>query len=145
MLIVDPIFRGSRLFYSWMASGTFPGRPVDIVTRIDAWTGQAGHFFTDVCPRLIECVEVERDFWYGKIPPDQQQRMLETFVSEDYVRHYEAIFFSGVNELYPDILGLLASEAAASLADRPIVMVEYEARFQQRPAGDRPASDAQRR
>lgn len=145
MLIVDPIFRGSRLFYSWMASGTFPGRPVDIVTRIDAWTGQAGHFFTDVCPRLIECVEVERDFWYGKIPPDQQQRMLETFVSEDYVRHYEAIFFSGVNELYPDILGLLASEAAASLADRPIVMVEYDARFLLRPAGDLPASYAQRR
>ena len=145
VLIVDPIFRGSRLFYSWMVSGAFPSHSIDVVTRTDAWTEQAGSFFLETRPRLIECVETKPDFWYGKIPPDQQRRMVEAMVAEDRSRHYGAIFFSGVNELYPNILDLLASEFAAPLAGRPMVMVEYDARFLLRPSAELPPAYAFRR
>lgn len=129
-LLVDPIFRGSRLFYTWMADGALnAGAPNHIISRTQARTDHFHELFGDKSPEVFEVAEVPEDFWFGRIPDDQLKKMLAMMSELDARHNYAGIYFAGVTELYPAIFELYAEHASDALKSKPTIFVEYDGRF----------------
>jgi glycosyltransferase involved in cell wall biosynthesis/polysaccharide pyruvyl transferase WcaK-like protein len=144
ILVVDPIFRGSRLFYSWMAWDAYKraGFEPVVVTRRDYDTPQLAEFFKQPITPVADLV-LPDGFWYGKLTVEQIETLvdsvLKTAAGDDRVH----VHFSGLNEVFPEILQVLAAKAGADAGRLTFSFVEYDARFVVAPTSNwAPKADA---
>lgn len=140
LLLIDPILRGSRLHYTWLAAQAFPAAVPCILTRTGARTDAFAALFADRAVGLEEVASVPEGFWYGKIPPDQQQAMWAAAGRLDAATPFRAAYAAGVNELYPEFLAAFAGPAWAFWGARPLLVIEYDAGFLLRATADRPGT-----
>ncbi len=131
VLIVDPIFRGSRLFYSWMAYRAFEdaGFKPRILTRTEIRSEGFDAYFDDDSP-IDPVVALPQGFWYGKIAEEHVIQIvdaIETRLSEsDNALH---VHFSGLDELFPHMLDALAEHFTGADGQITFSFVHYDARY----------------
>lgn len=132
-LIVDPIFRGSRLFYSWMAFEAFQSAGFEprILTRREVRSEGFDAYFDDQSP-IDPVVDLPEGFWYGKIPEEQIGRIVDAIETRLHDRAPDEalhVHFSGLDELFPGMLDALADRFAGSSAPITFSFVHYDARY----------------
>jgi glycosyltransferase involved in cell wall biosynthesis len=124
LTIVDPVFRGSRLYYAAMlceaAAAVAPGATLNLLTRRD--------FESDLFPsyrerlrtaRLLPQLSVPEQMWYGRIPEVACRQIVDALVDAPA----GSIFaFAGWNELLPT----LAEQMALDGRKYPVHIVGYE-------------------
>ncbi|MGH6925414.1 MAG: polysaccharide pyruvyl transferase family protein [Propylenella sp.] len=126
-LVVDLIFRGSRLFYSWMASDALlKTGPVEVLTRAPHDSPLFRELFTDSKIDLSPVIPMDETFWYGKIPPAKITTLVDILAARDTAQDLRCIYFSGINEYWPELLEAMAIRLPAKTRAKPIVAVEYE-------------------
>ena len=129
LLVVDPIFRGSRSFFTHNAMLAMKADFIDIITRTDARTINNDELFIDLEQKylLYEVAKVAKDFWYKKLSEDNIKQIVEMLVFLSEKVKYEYIYFSGLDEIFPEILQILIDEPKKSLRHAKIIFVEYSA------------------
>jgi glycosyltransferase involved in cell wall biosynthesis len=128
---VDPIFRGSRLFYSWIiAEGAVRRgyKPV-IITRTHSRTDNCQELFVDDHPELHEVVNLPGEFWYGSIDCIGLEEVFNKIVNITNNRDVGLIYFSGINEIYSSLFKLLKIGKVPNLDKIPVVFTDYDAMF----------------
>lgn len=140
LLLIDPILRGSRLHYTWLAAQALQAVPLHVLTRTSAWTEAFAALFADRAVRLEEVAVVPEDFWYGKIQPRQQQALWQAAARLDKQNDFTAAYVAGVNELYPEFLAALAGPAWEFWGARPLLVIEYDAGFLLKATANRPGT-----
>lgn len=129
VLVVDAIFRGSRLFYSWIAFDALQAYgPVHILTRSSFRTPLYTEMFAGSSPVIHDLIPLPEDFWYGKLSKENLALLVKHIEVLDNINGYEAIYFAGINEYFPEILDLIGKKWSAGLKRKPIVAVEYESK-----------------
>ncbi len=132
LIIVDPIFRGSRVYFSWLAAGMnqlAEGGSIEVVTRTAAATEESERYFSDIPHEIHQVARVPESFWYGKIEVDQIRKIISK-IREIISKDANAwIYFCGVNELYPQLYRLLLRPENRFLRRIPMVLVEYDAKY----------------
>ena len=130
ILVVDPIFRGSRLFYSWMAWDAYKraGYEPVVVTRKDYDTPQLAEFFKEPIKPVADLVLPE-GFWYGKLSIDQIEALVASVLKTAAGEARAHVHFSGLNEVFPEILQVLMAKARGDAGRLSFSFVEYDARF----------------
>ncbi len=130
ILIVDPIFRGSRLFYSWLASDAFAqkGYQVDILSRSFAITDQYHEYFDKIPHTLYDGITVSEDFWFGILTKDNVKEMMGKLQYLEDKNHYDCIYFVGLNEQYPNLFDYLNNHQHKDLLTKKILFIEYDIR-----------------
>lgn len=132
-LIVDPIFRGSRLFYSWMAYRAFENAGFEprILTRTEIRSEGFDAYFDD--ERAIEpAVDLPKGFWYGKISEEHIRELIDAIEARLEERQPDSalhVHFSGLDELFPGILDALVDRFAGALEPITFSFVHYDARY----------------
>lgn len=131
VLIIDPIFRGSRLFYSWLvATGAIKAgyKPV-IITRTNSKTDNYYELFGNNQPEIHEIVNVPDEFWYGSIDYDGVKVIFKKI--DDFVKNQDIalVYFSGINEIYTSLFKLIACGTPTNLNKIPVVFIDYDATF----------------
>lgn len=134
LLIIDPIFRGSRLYYSAMAAaGAFAqGWEVHILTREEAETEHYFELFEGTPVTLHRKVPLPAGFWYGKIGAEAVEALIGALVSLHKEFQFERILAAGINELnreFTDACVAHRNELRATLGRTPLVAIEYDARY----------------
>ncbi|MCC0059245.1 MAG: polysaccharide pyruvyl transferase family protein [Hyphomicrobiaceae bacterium] len=133
VIIVDPIFRGSRLYYSSMAYDTFAraGMSPVIVTRKEFGSADFPTYFKsdrDIRP----AIELPPGFWYGLIEPNKVSELINAVIAEAAddtdVTDGVHVHFSGLNEMFPSLLNMLPERLATAECNFSISMVNYDAR-----------------
>lgn len=105
LVIFDPIFRGSRLYFSALAARAVAGRAdVVVVTRRDAVTDHYRELFAGVPHRLLPAVELADGFWYGELTQVQVAQGLAAIVDQTAAAGAGALYLPGLNELMPALL-----------------------------------------
>lgn len=130
VLIVDPIFRGSRLFFSKIvASGAISrGYASHILTRTEAKTENYYELFSNIEHRLYEQIELPTAFWYGKMDRSAVKKTIECIKAYNRTLQFNFIYFAGLNEYYPQLLEMLMDESDG-LNHKKIIMVDYDASY----------------
>ncbi|MET3580139.1 glycosyltransferase involved in cell wall biosynthesis [Mesorhizobium robiniae] len=134
LLIIDPIFRGSRLYYSAMAAaGAFAcGWEVHILTRGEAETEHYFELFEGIPVTLHRNVPLPEGFWYGKIGPEAVEALIGALILLHKEFQFERILAVGLNELnreFTDACLTHRREIKAALGRTPLVAIEYDARY----------------
>jgi len=131
-LIVDPIFRGSRLFYSWMAFRAFraAGLQPRILTRVEFRSDDFPAYF-DSDEAIDPVINLPKGFWYGKIADEQIRELVNAIASrtDDSAAAITHVHFSGLDEMFPALLDMLAERFAKSDARATFSFVHYDARY----------------
>lgn len=127
LLVVDPIFRGSRAFYSSNAFNIGGLETFDLITRthsIDKHTIQ--HFKNSSIPfGIFESVVLDESFWYGKLD-DEKIHTLIIEVNKLYQeKKYDLIYFVGLDEIYPKVFNKLIGLTVIQLKNVNMLFVEY--------------------
>jgi len=137
MLIVDPIFRGSRLHYSYLASRGAERRGVQphILTRTEAITDHYEELFNDISATLHPEIELPEGFWYGRIGIDGCMTLVEKMLALHAEFCFDNIFIAGLNELRPDLADACDAHDMAPLANVCVTGVEYDATYLLRGSG----------
>lgn len=110
VLVIDPIFRGSRLFYSTMAANV--GHRVTILTRSDAQTAESLAALDCNAVDIREIVQTSHDSWYYFLGPAQLRQLalgLEAALAEAVP---DLIFCPGLDELGPGFVSYLCKNAS---------------------------------
>lgn len=130
ILVVDPIFRGSRLFYSWMIASDYAkrGYQVDIVSRSFAMTEHYHELFDDIAHNLYDGISVSKEFWFEILTQKHVLEILERIKILESRNSYEFIYFAGLNELYPNFFRYLVGHTQEFLFDKKMVFIEYDVR-----------------
>lgn len=131
IVIVDPIFRASRLIYSHMVAQEAQEEKmqIHIITRTNASTEQYQELFRDIDHTLHEVVDVPLDFWWGVISDEGIHAIAEQLLALDNTFKFDLLYFAGGHEIFPKIVDQLILERYTVLRDKSIVMVDYEADF----------------
>jgi len=126
LVVFDPIFRGSRLYYSALATRAVAEQAdVVIVTRRDAVTDHYHELFDGLPHRLLPVVETVAGFWYGELSPEQVEQGLAAVVAAAaQVATTSALYFPGLNEQMPALVPALRRFGSQLTRTRP-VYVEY--------------------
>lgn len=130
ILVVDPIFRGSRLFYSWLASDVYAKKDyhVDILSRSYAPTDQYSEYFKDVSHILYDGIEVSEDFWFDLLTKKNVQEMLGKLLYLEQQNSYDYIYFAGLNEQYPNLFDYMNTHIIQELKTKKMLFIEYDVR-----------------
>jgi len=130
ILIIDPIFRGSRLFYSWLVASSYAkrGYQVDIISRSHAITEQYHEHFDDVPHNLYDGITVPKDFWFGILTQVNVQEVLERVRYLEQENQYDFIYFAGLNEHYPNLFSYLEHNRMDILVNKKMLFIEYDVR-----------------
>jgi glycosyltransferase involved in cell wall biosynthesis len=129
IVIVDPIFKASRLYYSTLAakaSNQMGYKPV-VLTRNYSNTEHYVEMMEKVDHDLIEICDLPEDFWYGKIDASQLTlvfRQIEIMAADDEL----IVYFSGLNEIWPEIVDVVKKQFA-SLSNVHMIFVEYHPEY----------------
>lgn len=128
ILIVDPIFRGSRLVFSWIvASGAAArGYIPHILTRTEAKTAHYHELFSNVDHTLHETIGLPSTFWYGKIEKPLVEKTIQKIKEYDGKLQFDFIYFAGLNEYYPLLVEMLNREDGID-KKKKIIIVDYDA------------------
>lgn len=131
IVIVDPIFRASRLIYSHMVAQEAQEEKmqIHIITRTNASTEQYQELFREIDHTLYEVVDVPLDFWWGVISDDGIHAIAEQLLVLDNTLKFDLLYFAGGHEIFPKIIDQLILERYTVLRDKSIVMVDYVADF----------------
>ncbi|MFC3725785.1 glycosyltransferase [Neoaquamicrobium sediminum] len=134
LLIVDPIFRGSRLYYSAMAAAGAVARDweVHILTREEAETEHYFELFEGVPVTLHRKIPLPVGFWYGKIGSEAVESLIAALISLHQELRFERILAAGINELnreFTDACVAQRRELRAAFGHTPLVAIEYDARY----------------
>ncbi len=129
ILIVDPIFRGSRLFYSWMAYQAFrtQGFSPRILTRVEYLSDDFSAYFENN-DDIDAAIDLPKGFWYGKISDETIIQLVENvarFAGDDATH----VHFSGLDEMFPTLLDVLCEKFSEIRAQITFSMVQYDARY----------------
>ena len=124
LTIVDPIFRGSRLYYAAMlceaAAAAAPGSTVNLLTR--------RHHESDLFPnyrerlrhaQLLPRLAVPPELWYGRVPELACRQIVDAMAT---ARPGSIFAFAGWNELLP----ALAEQLVLDGRRCPVHVVGYE-------------------
>lgn len=127
LLIVDPIYRGSRAFYTANALTAGKFNQIDIITRTSALNEHTISFLLNSNSpfNIHEKVEVEDDFWYGKISDENIQNIINSIIELSNIHKYNLIYFVGLNEIYPEIFRKLLKLNNSELLKTNMLFVEY--------------------
>jgi glycosyltransferase involved in cell wall biosynthesis len=127
-IVVDPILRGSRLFFSWIAASCLQryGRVI-ILTRSQGLDEHGEELFRDLNVEIESLVQLPDDFWFGLIPKDGVGTVIASIaeLSSRHVGELRGIYFSGVKEFCPALHDLVAMENKV-IAEAPTLFVEYD-------------------
>ena len=129
ILIVDPIFRGSRLFYTWMAHQAFCANGVRprILTRKEYLSDDFPAYF-DNSRDIDAVIDLPKGLWYGKISDEAIFHLLDEVAR--YVGDEPAhVHFSGLDEMFPTLLDALVERFSESRNPTTFSMVQYDARY----------------
>lgn len=129
IVIVDPIFKASRLYYSKLAAQAANrlGYKPTILARNFSKTNHYFETMKDIDHDLFETCELPEDFWYGKIDSEQTFSLLEKI--DSLSRDNDLIvYFSGLNELWPTFLDV-AEEHFSHLTNVNMIFVEYHPEY----------------
>lgn len=131
ILIVDPIFRGSRLFYSWLvAEGAVKKgyKPV-IITRTHSRTDNYQELFGDNHLELHEVVNLPESFWYGALDEKAVCAIFDKIDDCLINQEVSLIYFSGINEIYYSLFQVIKSDETINFNKIPVVFTDYDATF----------------
>ena len=130
ILIVDPIFRGSRLFYSWLTATHYAkkGYGIDIISRSHAITKQYHEYFDGINHTLYDGIIVPEDFWFGILTKKNIREILERLYILEERNRYEFIYFAGLNEHYPNLFDHLTQQPMDILIEKKMLFIEYDVR-----------------
>jgi len=101
-LVVDPIFRGSRLYYTAMiveAALQHAIGAVDILTRAD-YESDLYDSYRDRLPpsSLSPTLHVPPELWYGQLPVETCNQIVDVLSQTD---RGTRVVFAGLNEIFP--------------------------------------------
>lgn len=122
VVIIDPIFRGSRLFYTQMVSTL--GDEITILTRTDARTEASDEAFAGVEIELREVVTTAKDSWYYHLDETQLSELEEGLRAVLDRGAPDLLFMAGLDELAVGIAGILR-RLAPSLSGSSVFGVHY--------------------
>ncbi len=109
-LVVDPIFRGSRLYYTAMiveAASKCAIGAVEILTREDYESDLYESYRNRLPPSsLSPSLRVPPDLWYGQLPQHTANQIVEALSRADCGTR---VVFAGLNELFPSLPHALLS------------------------------------
>lgn len=130
ILIVDPIFRGSRLFYSWLASDISAKKEyqVDILSRSYALTEQYHEYFQNVPHTLYDGINVDEDFWFDILSQKNVHEMLARLLYLEKEHDYDFIYFAGLNEQYPNLFNYMNKHIINPLKNKKMLFIDYDVR-----------------
>lgn len=126
LVIVDPIFRGSRLYFSALAARAARSLNLRVIaiSRTQARTAHFDELFSGLDVELHEIARMPDSFWYGRIPDDEQRRLLHAV--QQMADESAQLYFPGLNEIWPTMPSLLQQCPAGQL---PAAAVEYHPDF----------------
>lgn len=122
VLIIDPIFRGSRLFYTQMAAAL--GEDVTILSRTDARTEASEQAFAEKPVDLREVVTTSADSWYYHLSLAQMEELgvaVDQVLANDL---FDLIFMAGLDEIASGIAAILKRNAG-KLAQTSVIAIHY--------------------
>lgn len=130
VLVVDPIFRGSRLMYSAYATAALAdqGTKVSVLARAEPPTDHYRELFAGIPHELISQLPIPPATWYAKLTPPQLRDCFAQLAEMQKTYGYAATFFSGWNEFFPR-LALARSNEVQTLREIPSFFVEYSPFF----------------
>lgn len=130
ILIIDPIFRGSRLFYSWLASDISAKKEyqVDILSRSYALTEQYHEYFQNVPHTLYDGIKVDEDFWFDILSQKNVHEMLSKLLYLEKKNDYDYIYFAGLNEQYPNLFNYMNRHVIKELKNKRMLFIDYDVR-----------------
>jgi glycosyltransferase involved in cell wall biosynthesis len=122
--VVDPIFRGSRLYYAVMLSeaalAAAPRVRVNLLTRHDyaseLWEG----YESRLSPvRLLPRLSMPTGMWYGRVPPVVCRQIVEAMVT---ARPGSVFAFAGLTEVLPALVEQIVLDGRSA----PVHVMGYE-------------------
>lgn len=122
VLIIDPIFRGSRLFYTQMAAEL--GDTATILTRTGAHTPESAEALVSTSPEIREIVSTPLDAWYYHLEARQIAQLDDALGQALEECSFDLLFMSGLDELGPALPDLL-SRHASRLGKTAVIGVHY--------------------
>lgn len=130
ILIVDPIFRGSRLFYSWLVADAFQKKAskIDLLTRSFAETAHYNELFSNTDHTLYDGIEASKDFWFGILTKEHAEQLIKKIEFLDSLNDYDFIYFSGLNENYPNLVVSMLGKKHGRMLGKNIIFIEYDVR-----------------
>lgn len=130
IVIIDPIFRGSRLFYTQLVSEL--GDNVSIITRTNSRTPEYDIAFTNKTPFIYEAVGTKKDDWYYHLNDTQISQLTNGIASCLEKSPSPDIFFmAGLDELGPQFANILKI-FSQELANTFVIGVHYTPRTERR-------------
>lgn len=132
IVIIDPIFRASRLQFSFYCAEAFKnndGLEIDIITRTKSYTEQYNSLFRDINHKIHEVAKVEDDFWFGKISDANIESILDRLLELFLLKKIQYVYFSGGHEIFPEIVPILLKDKYTPLRSLNFLMIDYEANF----------------
>ena len=130
LVIVDPIFRASRLFFTYIASIGAINRDykVYIITRKDYQNPQYRELFLDLDVDFIPIIDAVKDKWYFKVPIKEIRKAL-IYVRKNFnLRSNTMLYIPGWNEFFP-WLPLMLLFRFKGLHEYKIRGIEYDINF----------------
>ena len=110
VVIIDPIFRGSRLFYTQMAAGL--GDEVTVLTRTDAHTDASDEAFAGRQVDIREVVTTAKDSWYYHLDQAQMDELGQAMSDVVQDGAPDLLFMSGLDEISLGIADILRQNKA---------------------------------
>lgn len=131
IIVVDPIFRASRLQYSFMIAQYASNNKYDIsiLTRTNFFTEQYSLLFENIQHKIYEIVNVDKEFWFGKIKISEIEKIIDEILLLDKNKKVDAIYFAGGHEIFPELSNILIMDKYNSIRDINMLMVDYEPNF----------------
>lgn len=127
LLVVDPIFRGSRAFYSSNAFNLECLETFDLITRTYSITKHTiQHFKNCSIPfGIFESVILDESFWYAKLDDDKIHTLIVEVNKLYQEGKYDLIYFVGLDEIYPTVFKKLLGLTTLQLKNANMLFVEY--------------------
>lgn len=102
--IVDPVFRGSRMFISFLLIKKLvdEGRDFEILTRTHYKNDQFTEFFGNMLDseHVNEFFDISADAWYFKVPLKSVIKLVKHMLKHGKSSTY---YFTGINEWFPKL------------------------------------------
>jgi glycosyltransferase involved in cell wall biosynthesis/polysaccharide pyruvyl transferase WcaK-like protein len=102
-IIIDPIFRGSRLYYTVMIASAIKNNfDLEILTREHTESGLFNSYRELLADfKLNNTLSVPKDLWYGSISTQVCKEIIDRIVNTEETTIF---IFSGLNEVYQNII-----------------------------------------